>query len=187
MVTAWVLAATVVIASSAAAATDPWAKGSQWMSVRAGYAKVSGKQAGNSFAGYGMGFSRMLNKKWSLGLYAHHEVLGRLAGSTQVEVPFTAELVRHYRWKTPLRPYLGAGGGVFSYGTRRTGEDYLDARGGGYLLGGMNTPLNERQRLGMDVRFAFVNGDESRVNPVFGTEKKTMYQVSAKLNWSFAY
>jgi hypothetical protein len=182
-----VLAGTVVVASSAWAASDPWAKGAQWMSLRAGYARASGEQMGNGLGGYGMGYTRMLNKRWSLGVSASHEVLSRAAGAHVIEAPFTLELARHYRWTTPVRPFLGVGGGMFLYGPRRTGADYIDARPGGLLMLGANTPVAERQLLGFDVRMLLVAGDEDLVNPVFGAEEGTLLQWTAKVNWSFAY
>jgi hypothetical protein len=181
------LAVVVATASSAAAQTDPWAKGAQWMSLRAGYAKATGDDAGNGWGGYGFGYSRMLNAKWSLGFYAHHEVVGHRSGSLQLEFPFTAELVRRYRWKTALRPYLGLGGGMFFYGTYRDGADHISPRPGGYLVWGADTPVAERQLLGVDARVAIVDGDVARVSPVFGAEESSMLHWSVKLNWSFAY
>ncbi len=182
-----VLAGAVVWSTSAAAASDPWAKGAQWMSIRAGYAKALGDNAAESGAGYGFGWSRMLNKRYSFGLYAHHEILSRSNGAAEMAFPFTAELARHFRWRTDLHPYLGVGGGGINYRTYRSGDDHIGASNGVYLVGGMNTPIAPQQVLGLDLRFLRRTGNDKITNPSFGRQKSSVFDVGLKLNWSYAY
>src|SRR5205823_6524779 len=67
-------------ASAAAAAgidtQAPWSRHAQWMSVRAGYAKISAEGAPDGLAGYGFGYARFIMNRWSVGGYVHHELLG---------------------------------------------------------------------------------------------------------------
>ncbi len=182
-----VIATAVACSTAASAASDPWAKGAQWMSIRAGYAKATGDDAANGGAGYGFGYSRMLNKKWSAGLYAHHEVMTKAGDAAEMAFPFTVELVRHYKWRTDLHPYFGMGGGGFNYRTYRSGDDRLRPSTGYYVVTGFNTPVAPRQVLGVDIRLAQLQGEDSLVNPTFGEQKDPFFHYTIKLNWSFAY
>jgi Outer membrane protein beta-barrel domain len=184
---ALVFAVAAVWSTAAAAASDQWAKGAQWMSIRAGASRNSGDQAYDGGAGYGFGYSRMLNKRWAIGFYAHHELLSKSGGAAEMEFPFTAELVRHFRLSPDLRPYFGIGGGGFNYRTFRSGDDRIRPATGYYVVGGANTPLDPHQLLGLDVRFVRLNGKEDLVNPTFGRQKSTFYSLGIKLNWSFVY
>lgn len=184
---ALVLAMTVGLTLSARAAGGPWDKGSRWISLRAGYAKSTERQAANGSLGYGFGYTRFLSRKWAVGASAQYDVLGRYGHAAQVEVPFTAELTRHFAWKTPLRPYLGLGDGAFFEKTYRTGQDAGAFRNGIYVTGGFNAPLDPRHLLGLDTRVAFVNGDKSITDPVFGVGHTTSVHWSVKLNWALAY
>lgn len=184
---ALVIATAIAWTTAASAASDPWAKGAQWMSIRAGYSKATGDDAADGGAGYGFGYSRMLNKKWAFGLYAGHEVLTKSGDAAEMAFPFTVELVRHYKWKTDLHPYFGVGAGGFNYRTYRSGDDRLRPSTGYYAVGGFNTPVATRQVLGVDVRLAQLRGEEDLVNPTFGAQKATFLHYTIKLNWSFAY
>ncbi len=181
------LASVVVAVSSAKAASDPWAKGAQWMSIRGGYVKATGKRSADGGAGYGFGYSRMLNKKYSLGFYVHHEVVQHANAASEMAFPMTAELVRHYDWHTAVRPYVGLGGGPFNWRTTRSGDDGITQAAGYYVVTGMNSPLNAHQVLGFDARVARLNGDTERANPVFGAQENSLIVVSLKLNWSYTY
>ncbi len=195
------LAGAVVWSTAAEAATDSWAKGAQWMSLRAGYATQLGDATGQGGAGYGFGYSRMLNKRWALGLYAHHEVLSKSGAASQMVFPFTAELVRHYKWRTELHPYLGLGGGGFNARTTRSGEDHIRPRTGYYVVLGANTPIDPHQVLGLDLRVVRFEGETRPVNVVFDSPRDlalhpgatqlhtgpTWSNLSLKLNWSYTY
>ncbi len=183
------LALTCVLAgtSSAADASDPWAKGAQWMSIRAGYAKLTGKASADGGAGYGFGYSRMLNKRYSLGFYAHHELLSKSNAASEMAFPFTLELVHHYDWHTATRPYVGLGGGGFNLRTTRSGDDGIHPSTGLYLVTGVNSPVARHQLLGIDARFARVHTTPQYQNPVFGYQHSDVFIVSLKLNWSYTY
>jgi hypothetical protein len=182
-------AASVALAIAVAPALaddDPWDKGSQWLTVRAGYAKASARATGNALVGYGFGYQRMLNKRWALGVFAHHEALGRFGAATEIEVPLTVELTRHYNWDTSLRPYLGFGAGAFYHKTYRTGDDGDDIRPGGTFNTGANAVVGDRHMVGLDMRLAVVKGGEGD-NPVFGPQDESQIHYSIKLGWLLTY
>jgi hypothetical protein len=166
----------------------PWAKCTNWLSFRAGYAKASGPNAGDGLGGYGVAYQRMLSKKWAFGASMQHDVVGHLAHAYEISVPFTAEFTRHIAWKTQIHPYLGVGGGYYFHKYYRTGADYTGAPGGGwYLNGGFNLPIDDRHNLGLDTRLSFVATRKGVVNPVFGAETSGETLWSVKLNWAFVY
>jgi outer membrane protein W len=182
----WTLAlALFCIAAAGAAAVgpacaedNPWAPGTQWLTLRAGYAKSSVEGAGEGGGGYGFGYSLMLGKtrftharllrQLAVGAYLHHEVLGRLASASEIEVPATVELVRHLDWNSQFHPYLGLGAGEFYRKTYRTGSDQRTIRPGYYLTFGGNLPVSRMQLLGVDVRVIRVAASNVPPNPVFG-------------------
>lgn len=171
------------------AADGPWAKGADWMLFGAGYARAGGKNAGDGLGGYGIGYRHMLSDKWSFGAAISHEILGHLGPSYEISVPFTAEFVRHFKWKTVMRPYLGVGGGYYFHKYYRTASDDTGAPGAGWhLCVGTNLPIDDRHVIGVDARGGFVDGrGETVVNPVFGPETASMTQWSIKLNWAMVH
>jgi len=170
----------LAFAAPAHAVEDPWAPGTNWLSLRAGYAKMSGENTPNGAAGYGFGYSRMLKpilflKNMSLGAYAHHEVLGRFHGAAIVQVPMSVEFVRHSLWDGGLRPYLGVGYGANFVKGYRFPDTPGDVRGGGYVVGGFNSQVNPNSVIGMDLRWGVLSDlDET-------------YIWSFKLNYSWVY
>ena len=190
---------------------DLWAGGKSWLSLRAGFAANSADGAGDGGIGYGFGFSHMIGPlkiyKWSvlkqfaIGAYVHHEVLSRFGSAAEIEIPLSLELVRHFAWKTPFRPYLGLGGGPFYRKTYRTGDDTRTIKTGGYLTFGANSPIGGHQLLGLDVRLIQVDSSYIPPNPVFGAgsakasdtadgivyEKRSATHWSAKVSYSLAY
>ena len=166
----------------------PWMKGTNWLSFRAGYAKAAEANAGDGLLGYGLAYQHMMKRQWGVGFSIQHDVLGHLANATEVSVPFTAEITRHFRWKTVVRPYVGMGGGYYFHKYYRTGGEYTGAPGAGYFLaGGFNLPTDDRHLLGLDARMSFFKGREGVMNPVFGPEKGSEVMWSIKLNWAIAY
>ncbi len=143
----------------------PWARHAQWMSVRAGYAKISAENAPDGLAGYGFGYVRFIMTRWSVGGYVHHELLGRFVHSTAIEVPMTLEVVRHTKWGAALHPYAGIGAGAFYYKFYRTGDDIAGFRAGRYVTFGFTTPVAPAHLLGMDIRLASL--DRVRDNRIF--------------------
>lgn len=165
-----------------------WAKRTNWISFRAGYAKGGGKFGGDAVGGYGIGFQRMLTRNVSFGGSVNHDVLGHLANSYEIAVPMTLELTRHARWKTALRPYVGVGAGYYFHKYYRTASDYTGAPTAGYSIAcGANTPLDDKHILGIDARVHFLGGRDGVVNPVFGPEESSERMWTVKLNWSMAY
>ncbi|MFN8588457.1 MAG: hypothetical protein U0704_11740 [Candidatus Eisenbacteria bacterium] len=165
-----------------------WAKRANWISFGAGYAKSRAKGAGDGLAGYGLSYDRMLNRNWSLGASVNHDLLGHFDHATEVAVPFTVDLTRHFKWKTAVRPYVGVGGGYWFHKYYRTEADYTGAPGSGWHLSfGANLPLDDRHVLGLDTRFSKFATREGVVNPVFGPEDSSESMWSVKLNWALVY
>jgi hypothetical protein len=165
-----------------------WTRGNNWLSLRAGYAKSTVVNTGDGLVGYGMAYQHMLNGRWSLGGAVQHDLLGHMGHSTEISVPFTLELARHFKWNTAIRPYVGVGGGYYFHKYYRTGTDDTGAPGNGmYVTLGANLPLNDHHVLGLDTRISFVSGREGVVNPVFGPEVASQTLYSVKLNWALVY
>jgi Outer membrane protein beta-barrel domain len=210
---AWIalaLAVVLVDARFAFADDNPWDKGSQWLTVRAGYANAGQRQVaegqtlrdedafvetGGGFLGYGMGYQRMLNKRWALGVFVQHDVLGKQAASADIEVPVTVELTRHFSWQSTLRPYLGFGGGMFYRKQYRTGDDSDETVGGVTVNGGANAAIGGGQLFGLDVRYARLNegtitwGHLDSSGAFVAEEDETLHEGhwSVKLGWSLTY
>jgi hypothetical protein len=204
--------ATLLVAACAGAARaddDPFDTGSHWLTVRAGYAKNGADAAGNGGAGYGIGVSHMLKpyrisdwqllgrkplgflrwtffKQFALGLNVHHDVVSRFGSAYEVDVPATVELVRHFRWNTPARPYLGVGTGPYFRKAYHTGADFTRVEVGTYLTSGMNLEVAPGQLLGFDVRYARLDGSNDPPDPVFGPGTGSAGRWTVKLNYSIA-
>ena len=208
---AWTIAACsaalLLAAVPVRAQGTPWDEGRTWMSVRLGYAGSRSQTAGHGGAGYGIGFSRMLSrshvnqwsvfgieplgflhwtlfKHYSMGAYAHHDVLGRFGSASEIEIPATFEVTRHFAWKSAAHPYLGLGGGWFYRKSYGTGDDFGRGVRGLYLAGGFNAPVTDRQMLGLDIRLARLDSKNIPVNPVFGAGQPTATHVSIKLSYA---
>jgi hypothetical protein len=209
---AWALASFPAAAWSQREGHEAWDAGRGWMSMRAGYSKAAGDFSGGGSLGGGIGYAHMLRpvkiwrwtlfKNFSLGTYAHYEVLSTFGNAKEVEVPATVELVRHFRWKTALRPYLGLGTGAFIRKAYRTGNDTTEVHPGVYLTFGANIPVGGRHLLGFDGRYIRVDSGYVPPNPVFGTgsadeilvpglppryERNAAAHWSAKINWTVTY
>ena len=166
---ATVLACAVAVPASAAGSAgttdDAFKRGSQWLSVRAGYAKGSGEVAPDGLLGGGFGFRRFVLDKWSVGGFVHYELLGRFGEAMDISVPLTLEVLRHSRWGAAVYPYVGIGAGAFYHKQSRTGADVSGFTPGRYLTLGAQTPVRPRGLLGLDVRIASV--DRLDDNPAF--------------------
>jgi len=174
-----------------------WLPGRQWMSFRLGFARSGGTDAPDGSIGGGIGYSRVLTgvqvwrwnvlRRWSLGGYAQFDQLGRFGNAAGLEIPVTAELVRHFNWSTPnFRPYLGVGAGGFYRKLYRTGRDFAAFKPGEYLTLGANLPVDAHQLLGIDLRIARVNGLNNG-NPVFGDGKRHVTHWSLKFGYAITY
>lgn len=167
--------APVFAAGSEGTTPDLLKQGNQWVSVRAGYAKVAGRVAPNGNLGYGFGYSRFVLDKWSVGGYVHHEQLGRSGKAVDIQVPISLEVVRHSRWGTALFPYAGLGVGAFYNKRYRTGEDWSGFQPGRYVAFGARTPIRAKGLLGVDLRM--VMADKPDENPAFAGPSSARYHV----------
>ncbi len=152
-------------AGSSAAAGDVLKRGSQWMSVRAGYAKAAGEEAPSGLVGGGFGYRRFVLDRWSVGGFVHYEWLGRFGTAAEISVPLTLEVVRHSRWGSSAYPYVGFGGGAFYHKLYRTGADASGYTPGRYVVCGLHVPVSKQGLLGIDLRMASV--DKLDANPAF--------------------
>jgi hypothetical protein len=164
-----------------------WNTGASWVMVRGGLAKSGETGASGGAAGVALGYQRFLTARWAVGLIAQGDLLGKFAGAAEVEYPITLELTRHFRWKTPVRPFLGVGGGAYLRKFFRSGTDFVKLHSGAYLAGGFNTPISKRSILGIDGRMQFVSGDRLVTNPAFGPESAQLMHYSLKLGWSLLF
>lgn len=207
------VAAAAPEARAQAAEENPWEAGRNWMSVRAGYAKSAAPHSGNGGLGYGIGFSHMgrplrlwrftLLRHYSVGGFVHHEMISHFGNAVEVEIPASLEVVRHFQWKAPFKPYLGLGVGTFYRKAYRTGDDRRTINPGGYVTFGGNTPVGGRHLLGFDGRLIRVDSSYIPPHPVFGPgsarergrdadgdplyEKRGATHWSAKLNYTLVY
>lgn len=164
-----------------------WNPGSSWLSLRFGYAKEQGRYSPNGNVGYGMGYSRMISKRLSLGANVQHDLLGKFNGSALIALPVTAEVLWHFHWKTPFRPYVGAGLQSVYRKLYRTGADLSEMQPGYCVSLGGNSPIDPSHLLGIDLRFASVSNDQWSHDPVFLVRRPSNLLISAKLNYSLTY
>lgn len=173
-------------------AQDLWARGSEWLSVRAGYAKSTALGAADGNFGIGFGYARFRNSKWSFGAQMAFDILGRYGDAVEIESPWTVEILRHYRWKSPAHPYFGLGGGAYYNKVSGTGDDHAGINPGVYLTSGLNTQISDHGLFGFDLRMSWVELS-NQTNPVFGAEatldetQKNALHWSAKATYSWAF
>lgn len=164
-----------------------WNTGSQWLSVRFGYAKEVGRFSPNGNVGYGFGYSRMVSDRLSMGANVQHDLLGKFGGAALIALPTTVETLWHFRLKTPLRPYVGAGLGAVYRKSYRTGADASNIEPAASFTMGANTPIDKAHLLGIDLRIASVANSGWTYNPTYLTRRPSNILVSAKLNYSLTY
>lgn len=176
--------------SAAPAQTDdPWAAKRQWFSVRAGYAKSTATGAADGNYGLGFAYTRFRSPKWAFSGNASVEILGRFGDAYELEMPWTVDVARHFQWPAAVRPYLGLGAGIYYHQFSNTGEDHSSILPGGYLTGGLNTPVSDRGMLGLDVRMNVVEAT-GEDNPVFGASDGSQSRVThwgVKLNYAWVF
>jgi len=165
-----------------------YAKGANWLSFRFGWAKRAEDLAGSGLVGYGVGYQRMMSKKYAFSARIDHDVVGHYGNDVDISVPFTGEFQRHFLLKSAARPYLGIGGGYYYRKAYRTGTEYTTtATNGVHLSMGLISPVSDRHVVGFDVRMAFVDGREGIHNPTFGPSQPTETLWSAKVCWALVY
>ena len=205
-----VLACGTLPASIARADIDPWAVGSNWMMLRAGFARSSSDGAGNAGAGYGIGFRHVLKtsrvdrwrvlgikplgflhwtvfKDWSVGGFAEYNVLGRYGSAADIEVPAAFEMTRFIAWRSAAKPYVSLGVGPHYRKMYNTGADFSNVRTSGFVATGFDAPVSSNQMLGFDIRMARVQSENKPVNPVFGSGSFEASHWSLKLSYSIIY
>ena len=169
-------------------ADGTWAQGTNWLTLRAGYAKRTGDAVGQGLVGYGVAWRRMLTNRWALDAGIDHDVVGHFDTRIDEAVPFTVGLTRHFKWNTSLRPYAGAGGGYYFRKFYRTGsEDNTTTTSGFYVAFGANAPLDDRHLLGVEARVHVLRAHEGVTNPVFGVAKSDEVMWTLKASWALAY
>jgi hypothetical protein len=165
-----------------------YAAGANWLSLRFGYAKRSEDFSGQGLVGYGMGWQRMLTRRWAFATGAGHDVVGHFGSQLDIAVPFTGEFQRHFAWKSAVRPFLGFGGGYYLRKQYRTGADYhTTTTGGAHVTIGLLSPVTDRHVIGFETRAAFLKGAKGVVDPTFGTGVGTETLWSAKVSWALVY
>ena len=183
---------TAALAAGAAAPKEylndrAFATGAQWLSVRFGYARERGRFSPDGNVGYGFGYSRMVSRKLSLGANVQHDLLGKFRGAALIAIPATFEAIWHFRWSSPVHPYVGAGIGTVYRKTYRTGADFSSMEPSYSGNAGVDVPVSRSHLLGVDLRFANVANDSWANDPVFGLRRPNSLLISFKLNYSLTY
>jgi len=181
----WILAIALLglsAGSSRGQTMDPWATGTEWFTLRGGYAKSSAAGAADGNVGFGFGFTRFHNSKWAYGGTAEWNVLGRYGSARELELPWTLDISRHYKWPATIRPFVGAGLGAYYHQLSGTGQDGSTVVPGGYFGVGFNTPISDRGLFGLDLRMNVVRA-QAQDNPVFGGEVTANEHQSRVVHW----
>jgi outer membrane protein W len=163
------LAAAPMLSAAAARAADSFGLNSSWISFRLGTASSSADNAPDPGWAGGVGYTRMIGKRLSVGFTAEAQLVGRYGAASNIEIPAVLDFLVHFKWGATMRPYIGPGFGVVYQKLSRTGEDYTEVQPTGYLRGGLDMPLSDRTLIGFDARLASVSTDRITDDPVFGT------------------
>lgn len=165
-----------------------YARGANWLSLRFGYAKRAEDLSGQGLVGYGVGYQRMLSRRYAFAAGVGHDVVGHYGSQIDEAIPFTGEFQRHFLWKSAMRPYLGLGGGYYLRKTYRTAYEYTTKpTGGGHVSLGFLSPVTDRHVVGFEARMALVQGQPDVVNPTFGPGVGTETIWTAKVSWALVY
>ena len=205
-----VAAALACAVTSARADVDPWKAGSNWLYLRAGYAKSGAEGAGEGGGGFGFGFRHMLSsshvndwtvfgvhplpfvhwslfKHWSFGGFAEYNVISSFGAAKEIEIPVALDMTRHLMWKGDVKPYVSLGYGPFYRKTYGTSQDFAHNAQSGYVATGFDAKVAPGQLLGLDARLARVDAENTPPNPVFGPGQSGASHWSVKLVYSLAY
>lgn len=165
-----------------------YAKNSNWLAFKFGYAKHAGEVTGDGHVGYGVAFHHMISRRYAFAAGAGHDVVGKFGPQVDIAVPITAEFERHFRWQGAVRPYVGLGGGFYFRKKYRTGAEYTTTTTGGpHLTLGFTSALDDRHVIGMETRVAQIKGRPGIVNPAFGVGTDSEILWTVKLTWALAY
>lgn len=170
------------------AADGNYAAGANWLSLRFGYAKRLGDLAGQGYVGYGMGWQHMLTNRFAFAAGVNHDIVSHFGGHTDIAVPFTAELQRHFGWKSAARPYVGLGGGHYFRKAYRTAHRYdTQSTAGFHVSVGFLSLLGDHNAIGLEARAARVRREAGVTNPTFGTTTATETLWTVKGTWALVY
>jgi len=165
-----------------------YAAGSNWVSLRLGYAKRVGDVSGQGSMGYGMGWQHMLGRRYAFAAGINHDIVGHFSAQTDIAVPFTMEFQKHFGWKSTARPYMGLGGGYYFRKFYRTAGQYdTESTGGFHVSVGIQSPLGDRHAIGLEARAARVQRKAGVTNPTFGTTDDTETLWTVKGTWALVY
>jgi len=164
-----------------------WNTGAQWLSVRFGYARERGDFVPNGNVGGGIGYSRMVSPRLSLGGNIHYDLLGKYGGAALIALPVSIEALWHFHWGVGLAPYTGAGMTAVYRKTYRSGDDHASFQPGYSFTAGANAPIDASHLIGVDLRASSVANEGWSQNPAFGTRRPTSTLLSAKLTYTLTY
>lgn len=131
-------------------------RGTQWMSMQAGYARGAGDIAPNGLGGATIGYRRFVLDNWSVGGFVGCDLLGKFGGSADIDCPIVLEIARHTKWGAATYPYFGFGVGAHYRKYYRTGQDVSEFTPGRHLTAGVMTPIHKGALLGLSVRMTSV-------------------------------
>lgn len=165
-----------------------YAQGANWLSLRLGYAKRVGENSGQGLVGYGMAWQHMLTKKYAFAAGAGHDVVGHFSSHVDISVPFTAELQKHFLWKSSARPYIGLGGGYYFRKNYRTGSQYdTHTASGAHVSLGFISPVGDRHAIGLEARAARLKVPFGTTNPTFASNEDGETLWTVKGIWALVY
>ena len=175
------------LAGAASAQDEAWTKDAAWATVRFGAVKSLEENSPGGNVGWGFGYRRMLTPRLSLGAAIDHDLLGRFASASLIELPASLELLVHFRWKTPIHPAVGAGFAAVYRKAYRSGDDYSEIQPGGFVTIALHTAVSPHTLLGAEFRAMSVSSDRTGINPTFGEQLPSSGRTSIKLSLSRAY
>jgi len=140
-------------------------RGTQWMSMQAGYARGSGDVSPNGLVGATIGYRRFVLDRWSVGGFVGCDLLGKFGSAADIDVPIVLEIARHTKWGSAAYPYVGFGVGAHYRKYYRTGADASEFAPGRHATVGVMTPIHKGGLLGLSVRMTSVAKMDD--NPAF--------------------
>ena len=170
-----------------AADDDPWQKGSNWMSFRAGYVKNTLKDSPSGNLGVGVSYVRLLSPRFGVGASVEHHLVEQRGDASLIEVPMTLDYSIFFRWKTGVSPFLGVGFGGYYRKMYRTGDDQSEFQPGGYVRGGLTAPVDKRTLIGLEYKLASVSSDFQGSDPAFGDEPPSSGRANVMLSVTRVY
>lgn len=138
-------------------------RGTQWMSLQAGYAKGTGDISPDGMLGGAVGYRRFVLDRWSVGGFVGCDLLGKFGGAADIDVPIVVEIARHTRWGAAVYPYFGFGVGAHYRKYYRTGADVSEFTPGRHATVGVMAPVHKGGLLGLSLRMTSVEKIDDNV------------------------